>query len=82
MPRKPPTKPPEPPQLVEDGESREDKFCRLANRRVNHILHHTRVLGNLANRNNYAYTGGANRPDFRGDRGFDERREGSLSTGS
>ena len=57
MPRRPPTKPPEPPPPpVEDGESREEKFCRLANRRVNHILHETKVLGNLANRNNYSYT--------------------------
>jgi hypothetical protein len=57
MPRRPPTKPPElPTQPVEDGESREEKFARLATRRVNHILHETKVLGNLANRNNYAYT--------------------------
>jgi hypothetical protein len=56
MPRTP--KPPEPPPPPEDvpDESREEKFCRLANRRVNHILHHTRVLGNLSNRNTYAYT--------------------------
>jgi hypothetical protein len=57
MPRRPPTKPPEPPPPpVEDGESREEKFARLATRRVNHILHETKVLGNLANRNNYSYT--------------------------
>ena len=56
MARTPPTKPPAPPQPPEDGESRQDKFCRLANGRTNHILHHTRVLGNLSNRNNYDYT--------------------------
>jgi hypothetical protein len=58
MPRRPPTKPPEPPQPPPEdlGETRDEKFKRLAEGRTNHILHHTRVLGNLANRNNYSYT--------------------------
>jgi hypothetical protein len=56
MPRRPPTRPPEPPPHDNGDETREEKFARIAPPRVNHILHHTRVLGNLANRNNYAYT--------------------------
>jgi hypothetical protein len=45
-------------QAVEDkrAETPEEKFQRLANRRVNHVLNHLRVLGNLSNRANYRYT--------------------------
>ena len=37
-------------------ETPEERFCRLATRRTNHILHHVRVLGNLANRATYRFT--------------------------
>jgi hypothetical protein len=46
-------------QIVEDAdrdETREEKFSRLANRRVNHILHHVQTFTNLSNRGSYAYT--------------------------
>jgi hypothetical protein len=44
-------------QVVEinRNETPEEKFYRLANSRVNHILHHVRILGNLASPN-YRYT--------------------------
>jgi hypothetical protein len=46
-------------EIVEDAgrdETREEKFCRLGNRRVNHILHHVQTFANLANRATYSYT--------------------------
>jgi hypothetical protein len=46
---------PRPPALVVETETPEERFQRLANRRVNHILRHMRILGNLANRANYRY---------------------------
>jgi hypothetical protein len=41
---------------INRNETPEEKFYRLANRRVNHILRHVRILGNLSNRANYRYT--------------------------
>jgi hypothetical protein len=32
------------------------RFERLAQRRMTEVLHKLRLIGNLANRNNYAYT--------------------------
>jgi hypothetical protein len=70
MPRRAPTKPPEPPPPsppVEDlGETREERFARIAPRRVNHLLDHIRIFGNLSNRANYDW------PQEWVDRIFDE----------
>jgi hypothetical protein len=41
---------------IDRSETPEEKFLRLANPRVNHILDHLRILGNLSNRANYSYT--------------------------
>jgi len=38
------------------NESKEDRFCRLAEARVNKILHLFRLLGNLSWEGNYDYT--------------------------
>jgi hypothetical protein len=38
------------------GESREDKFRRIASYRANKILHYIRLLGNCSNKNMYRYT--------------------------
>jgi hypothetical protein len=45
-------------QVVEinRNETPEEKFYRLANGRVDHILDHLRILGNLSNRANYRYS--------------------------
>lgn len=37
-------------------DSRADRFKRLAERRVNRAIKDLRLIGNLANRNNYVYT--------------------------
>jgi len=37
-------------------ESKRDKFCRLAENRMNNILKQIELLGNLSNRNAYDYT--------------------------
>ena len=37
-------------------ETREQRFKRLAEQRVNSILDRTRLLGQLSNRSNYEYT--------------------------
>ncbi|WP_203641103.1 hypothetical protein [Levilactobacillus andaensis] len=37
-------------------ETKEDKFRRLAERRTNDAISRIRLLGNLANRNNYEYS--------------------------
>ena len=39
-----------------ESETREDKFRRLAERRVNAIIDKLRLLGHLANKSNYSYT--------------------------
>ena len=36
-------------------DSKEERFCRLAEQRVNGILDKLRLLGQLANRRNYSY---------------------------
>jgi hypothetical protein len=41
---------------IERSETPHERFLRLANPRVNHILDHLRILGNLSNRANYDYT--------------------------
>ena len=38
------------------SESKADRFRRLGERRVTQALHLLRLIGNLANRNNYQYT--------------------------
>ena len=35
---------------------REDKFRKLAERRVNNAIKQLRLVGNLSNKNNYGYT--------------------------
>jgi len=42
----------------ESGESRENRFKRIASRRVQDILERLRLLGNCADRANYSYTPG------------------------
>ena len=37
------------------GETKEEKFKRLATRRTNDVLEKLRILGNLSNRANYNY---------------------------
>ncbi len=37
-------------------ESKEDRFKRLAEKRVNELLDKLRLVGNLADRRNYSYT--------------------------
>lgn len=37
-------------------ESRNERFKRIATRRTNNILHHTRLLGNLSNKSTYDYS--------------------------
>lgn len=37
-------------------ESRSERFKRIATRRTNNILHHTRLLGNLSNKSTYEYS--------------------------
>ena len=39
-----------------ETETREEKFRRLAERRVNAIIDKLRLLGHLANKSNYSYT--------------------------
>ncbi len=39
-----------------ESETREDKFRRVAERRVNAIIDKLRLLGHLANKSNYSYT--------------------------
>jgi len=39
-----------------NDETKEDKFRRLAERRTNDAINRIRLLGNLANRNNYEYS--------------------------
>ena len=39
-----------------EGETKSEKFQRLANLRANQILEDLRKLGNLSNRNHYDYT--------------------------
>jgi hypothetical protein len=41
---------------VRSGESKAQKFERIAERRVNETLRALRLLGNLSDRRNYAYT--------------------------
>ena len=43
-------------QMPEDTETREQRFRRLADQRVNVILDRIRLLGQLANKSNYEYT--------------------------
>jgi len=38
------------------GETREEKFKRLANQRTNRILEDLRILGNLSNKSTYSYS--------------------------
>ena len=45
-----------PRRLVPTGETKEQKFQRLASYRTNLILDDLRKLGSLSNRNNYEYT--------------------------
>ncbi len=42
--------------MQESNESRKQRFRRLAEKRVNTILDRIRLLGQLANKNNYEYT--------------------------
>lgn len=42
--------------MVQSAESREEKFIRLAEQRVNVILDKLRLLGQLAEKRNYEYT--------------------------
>ena len=42
--------------MQSEGETRNQKFKRLAEQRVNTILDKMRLLGQLANRNNYEYS--------------------------
>jgi hypothetical protein len=44
-----------PRKLVPTGETKDQKFQRLANYRTNLILEDLRKLGGLSNRNNYEY---------------------------
>jgi len=39
-----------------NDETKEEKFRRLAERRTNDAINRIRLLGNLANRNNYEYS--------------------------
>ncbi len=39
-----------------ENESRNEKFCRIAENRTNNVLNALRLLGNCANRSNYDYT--------------------------
>jgi hypothetical protein len=45
-----------PRRLVPTGETKEQKFQRLANYRTNVILEDLRKLGSLSNRNHYEYS--------------------------
>ncbi len=38
------------------GESKNQAFKRLANKRVNRVLRELRLIGNLSNRSNYNYS--------------------------
>ena len=42
--------------MVNRQGSKEDRFVRLAEKRVNELLDKFRLVGNLADRRNYAYT--------------------------
>lgn len=42
-------------RLNRDGESKRDRFVRLAEKRTTLALQTIRLIGNLANRNNYEY---------------------------
>ena len=42
--------------MVRATETKAEKFERIAERRVNEALHALRLLGNLSERRNYAYT--------------------------
>lgn len=46
------------------GETREQKFKRLANQRTNRILEDLRILGNLSNKSTYSYSEDATRKIF------------------
>ena len=39
-----------------DNESKNDKFCRIAEYRTNRIIDMLRLLGNCSNRSTYEYT--------------------------
>ncbi len=41
---------------VDTNKTKEERFKRIASRRVQEILNKLRLLGNCANRGNYAYT--------------------------
>lgn len=43
-------------QKSKKTENKNDKFKRVASRRVNEILEHFRLLGQLANKGNYEYS--------------------------
>jgi hypothetical protein len=38
------------------NDSKQERFRRLAERRVNRVIKDLRLIGNLSNRNNYDYT--------------------------
>ncbi|MFW5427444.1 MAG: hypothetical protein ACKE8G_01600 [Methylophagaceae bacterium] len=38
------------------SENNEDKFIRLAEKRVNNVIKSIRLIGNLSNRTNYSYS--------------------------
>ena len=40
---------------IRAGESKRDRFVRLAEKRTTSALHTIRLIGNLANRNNYEF---------------------------
>lgn len=42
-------------EQIESGESPRDRFRRLASLRTNEVLKRLKILGNCANRRNYAY---------------------------
>jgi len=42
--------------MTEKGESKNERFCRLAERRMNDLIEKFRLVGNLADRRNYEYT--------------------------
>ena len=49
-------KPDQPEQPEPKKETKNERFKRLAEKRVNTLLDQLRLLGNLSNKNNYAYT--------------------------
>ena len=42
-------------KAIKEKETKYEKFKRLAEKRVNNIINDMRILGNLANKNNYNY---------------------------